>query len=84
VKADPTNIMDQVWKDPANMLVGSAPQCFAKAGDCATAFKAYKDLEKEINLAHPMPAVSGTTPWWQNETILRSNFETSVPACKGK
>lgn len=52
-------------------LIGSVPKCFAKAGDCTAAFKAYAELYRESN-----PALTPDT--------LRTNFDSTYGSCKGK
>ena len=52
-------------------LVGSVPKCFAKAGDCGSAFKAYVELYTQ--------QTPGLTP-----EVLRSNFDSTYGSCKGK
>jgi len=53
-----------------------APSCFAKAGDCAAAFKAYKTMND----------AKGPDDGWKakNEKQLRTAFDGLVPTCKGK
>src|SRR5262249_6854032 len=55
----------------------SAPKCFANAGDCATAFSSWKELDQmwraDFYAQHPPAAAQ-----------QRTTFENVVPTCKGK
>lgn len=66
---------DVMVKDPERFVAHYGPACFAKAGDCQSAFDAYKKgqvLVGQIN-GHP---VTG------NEPTMRASFDSSVPRCK--
>lgn len=52
-------------------LTGTVPKCFAKAGDCGSAFKAYVELYNQ--------QTPGLAP-----DVLRSNFDSTYGSCKGK
>ncbi len=65
--------------DPGKALTGiqmPAPNCFAKAGDCAAAFKTYKAIDDARDAKDSLKS--------KNEKFLRSNFENLVDSCKGK
>ncbi len=68
---------DVMVKDPERFAATAGPACFAKAGDCPGAFEAYKKGAIAVGTINGHP-VAG------NEPFLRSNFESSVPRCKGK
>ena len=53
-------------------IVISAPTCFAKAGDCASAWRVYEELWKA--------RVPPNAP----KEMLRTMFDSSISACKGK
>jgi hypothetical protein len=67
---------DVMVKDPEHFIAHYGPACFAKAGDCPSAFEAYKKGQILVgqNNGHP---VTG------NEPYMRGNFDSSVPRCKG-
>ncbi len=58
------------------LITADAPRCFGKAGDCESAYKTFvAEFPKE-----------GTEKWEAElkKKILASQFESSVPSCKGK
>jgi hypothetical protein len=58
-------------KVTAVSLVATAPLCFGRAGDCATAYKVYVELTK---IWRPD----------QDEKYMRAAFDGTVKMCKGK
>ncbi len=67
---------NQVPAKPLDVVGMPGPNCFAKAGDCAAAFKAYKALND----------ATGPEDGWRakDDKQLRTAFEGIVPTCKGK
>lgn len=63
-------------KNPYDAMMNPAPNCFAKAGDCAAAYKAFKALND----------AKGPNDGWKgkDEKQIRAGFEGNVPSCKGK
>lgn len=61
---------------PLTAMGMPGPACFAKAGDCAGAFKAYKAIND----------AKGPGDGWKakDEKGLRAGFEGLIPACTGK
>jgi hypothetical protein len=70
---------DDMQVKQAGFAIGAnGPQCFAKAGDCATAYTAYKEsLKLRPNMT---PEVLAR----YTEDTYRRSFESSVQKCKGK
>jgi hypothetical protein len=73
----PKDADDFMVADPENLLWGSAPGCFAKSGDCASAWDAYK---KGMALSRTAKGDSRAP----DEQGMRRQFEGLVPACKSK
>lgn len=67
--ADDTNIPEK----PLVAMAVPALGCFAKAGDCAAAYKAHKQMNDVRDEFKP-----------KDEKASRAMFEGWVPACKGK
>lgn len=63
-------------KNPYDAMANPAPNCFAKAGDCAAAYKAFKAI---IDAKGPNDGWKG-----KDEKQMRTGFEGNVPTCKGK
>jgi len=61
---------------PLTAVGMAAPTCFAKAGDCESAYKAFKALND----------AKGPDDGWRatNDKQLRTGFDGVVPTCKGK
>jgi hypothetical protein len=59
-------------------LYNTAAACFARAGDCASAWTVYRD-----NFPAEGPGWAKTDPKTK-ETIIKSTFESSIARCKGK
>jgi hypothetical protein len=57
-------------------LYNTAANCFARAGDCASAWSAYRDNFPRDSLA---PVKSDA----QRETIMRETFRSTVRRCSG-
>ena len=66
----------QIPEKPFDAVGIAGANCFAKAGDCATAWKAYKTMND----------AKGPDDGWKakDDKILRTTFESVVPICKGK
>ena len=75
-KDDDDSMMDPI--DLLRFAQNTAPACLGKAGDCATAYKVYKEsaiaLDNETN----------KSGWTKNEDSVKKNFATIVPKCKDK
>ncbi|GAC1519691.1 MAG: hypothetical protein NVS3B10_21320 [Polyangiales bacterium] len=67
---------DQV-KLAVNSMLSAAPNCLAKAGDCAGALKAYRDASKVVD------DESNKSGWYKNEGSVKSNFESIIPKWQG-
>ncbi len=74
-KAKPRDDDDTQIKDADKALFSMVPMCYARAGDCKQAFKAFKEVSKENY--KDVPADS-------KEEIIRSGFDSMVRKCKGK
>ncbi len=75
-KVTPRGEEDAEVVNAQRLITADAPRCFGKAGDCESAFKAFvAEFPKE-----------GTEKWDADlkKKILESQFESSVPTCKGK
>ena len=61
---------------PLTAMGMPGPSCFAKAGDCAGAFTAYKAMND----------AKGPGDGWKakDDKILRNTFDSVVPLCAGK
>jgi hypothetical protein len=66
---------DALVKDPLSFLFASAPNCLARAGDCAAAYKTYQQV---------MTEKFGQAQWTKNPQTTRQTFESMTPSCKGK
>lgn len=64
---------DAMVKDPLGFLYAAAPNCLARAGDCAAAWKAYEEIVAE--------KFKGQA-WIGKPDVVRSSFESLVPRCK--
>ena len=58
-------------------LFQTAAACFARAGDCASAWKAYRD-------EYPPDALASIKDARQKDQIVRAAFDSTVERCKGK
>ena len=67
---------DQLITGLPEMMYGSFPQCFAKAGDCAKAWEVYQE-----NAPANQKAVKNKT---EREYLMRSSFEGWNAACKSE
>jgi hypothetical protein len=65
----------QIPERPFDALGVPAPACFAKAGDCAAAYKTFKAMNDAKGPEYPK---------LKDEKIARKIFEGYVPTCKGK
>jgi hypothetical protein len=72
---------DTMVKDNNTFLMSAGPNCLAKAGDCAGAFKVFVDAQGEFNKEKGVPATKDPKV---AATIAKSSFEAIVPKCKGK
>jgi len=72
---------DSMVKDNTTFLMSAAPNCLAKAGDCADAFKVYAEVQQDFNKEKGIPPTKDPKV---AATIARSSFEATVPKCKGK
>jgi hypothetical protein len=63
---------DTMVKSADQGMLISVPTCFAKAGDCTAAWRTYEELWRS--------KVPATAP----KETLRSMFDSSIAACKGK
>ena len=73
----PKDASDSLIPEKPLMALGMpGPTCFARAGDCGAAFKAYKAMND----------AKGPDDGWKakDDKILRSSFESLVTTCKGK
>ncbi|MBX3190332.1 MAG: hypothetical protein KF819_25255 [Labilithrix sp.] len=66
----------QVPEKPLTAMGATAPLCFAKAGDCGAALKAFKAIN---DAKGPDDA-----PKAKDDKMLRTQFDALVPICKGK
>ncbi len=66
---------DVMMTDPQRFVAHYGPACFAKAGDCPSAFDAYKKGQILVGQSNGHP-VTG------NEPYMRASFNSSVPRCK--
>jgi hypothetical protein len=66
----------QIPEKPLMALGMPGPSCFAKAGDCGEAFKAFKAMND----------AKGPDDGWKAKDAkgLRTSFDGLVPSCKGK
>jgi len=74
-KVKPKDAFDtSIPKNPFDANIHSAANCFARAGDCSGAFKAFKALND----------AKGPNDGWKanDERALRTGFEANAPACK--
>lgn len=66
---------DTMVKDPLSFLLAAAPNCLARAGDCAAAWRVYQDVTAE--------KFKGQA-WIAKQDVVRSSFDSIAPRCKGK
>jgi hypothetical protein len=66
---------DSLVKDPVGFLYAAAPNCFARAGDCASAWRVFNELNAE--------RFKGQA-WTAKQDVVQKSFESLVPRCKGK
>ncbi len=71
----PRNDEDALVKDPLLFMLSAAPSCFARAGDCAAAYAAYR----EVAVAH---YGSKQPSFASDEATLRRHFASATPKCK--
>lgn len=74
-KVKPYGDADPVFTMALMDVGASAPQCFAKSGDCAGAFKAFTAVNDARDAKDKTKAPG---------SVLRAQFDATVPACKGK
>ena len=69
---------------PAKPLIAvgfAAPMCFAKAGDCAAAYRTFKAMDAAKG---PGDGYKFKDSDKEKEKHMRKGFESLVPICKGK
>ena len=66
---------DVMVKDPLGFLYATAPNCLARAGDCAGAWKVFQDITNE--------KFKGQA-WISKPDVVKKTFESIVPKCQGK
>jgi hypothetical protein len=76
-KVQPRDADDTQVSGGAQALFNTAANCFARAGDCASAWAAYRDLFPRANLESVKDPA-------QREKILRQSFDGSIQRCAGK
>ncbi|MEZ4384878.1 MAG: hypothetical protein R3A79_26340 [Nannocystaceae bacterium] len=76
-KVKPTGVDDNQLRGGAQALFFTAAQCFAKAGDCKTAYATYRDL-------FPSEGLKSIADPAMREQIVREAFDSSVERCTGK
>lgn len=76
-KVQPKDDDDMQVKDGPRMAYNTAANCFARAGDCDSAFKVYVE-------AFPPESLANVKDQATKDTILKNSFESSVQKCKGK
>ena len=59
------------------MLIGTAPKCFVKAGDCASGRKVYLELTKKQQSTQ-------LAQLQLSDDIIKTNFDSINASCKGK
>lgn len=75
-KVKPRDVDDHQIANADKSLYATAPGCFARAGDCASAWQLHRELFPQENLKNVDSKVRAD--------VLASTFDSLVPRCKGK
>jgi hypothetical protein len=76
-KVKPRDVDDGQLRGGAQALFHTAAQCFAKAGDCKTAYATYRDL-------FPPEGLKAIADPAMREKVVREAFDSSIERCKGE
>lgn len=75
-RVKPRDADDHQIANADRSLYATAPGCFARAGDCASAWQLHRELFPQENLKNVDSKVRAD--------VLASTFDSLVPRCKGK